>query len=500
MIQEDNAQREGKKYGGKVTPFVLVICLVAATGGLIFGYDVGVTGATTSNEFLRKFFPSVYIKMKCELDKEDGYCKYDSQMLTLFTSSIYMAAMVAPIFASSVTTAYGRRTSMILGGLVFFVGSLLGSAAMNIQMLIIGRLLLGVGVGFGNQSVPVYLSEMAPTKLRGALNIFFQMAITVGILVSSLVHYSTSNLGGDWGWRFPLGFAAILGLIMALGSLLLPDTPNFILTKGQNGKAKELLQKIRGTEEVDDEFQELFKASEAAKKVENPWKSITERRHRPQFVLCILIPFFQQLTGINVVMFYAPVLFKTLGFGDRAALMSAVLTGIVNVLATLVAILLVDKLGRRFLFFQGAIQMIICQTTVAVMIGLRYGSTGEGFFTTTEANMALFLICAYVAAFAWSWGPLGWLVPSEICPLEIRSVGQAINVSLNMTLTFAINQGFLSMLCYMKFGLFFFFVLFQIMMTIFIYFFVPETKRVPIEDMKRVWKAHWFWQDFVPDY
>lgn len=211
------------------------------------------------------------------------------------------------------------------------------------------------------QSVPVYLSEMAPTKLRGALNIFFQMAITVGILVSCLVHYSTSNLGGDWSWRFPLGFAAILGLIMALGSLLLPDTPNSILTKGQNGKAKELLQKIRGTEEVDEEFQELFKASEAAKKVENPWKNITERRHRPQLVLCILIPFFQQLTGINVVMFYAPVLFKTLGFGDRAALMSAVLTGIVNVLATLVAILLVDKLGRRFLFFQGAIQMIICQ-------------------------------------------------------------------------------------------------------------------------------------------
>ena len=110
-------------------------------------------GATTSNEFLRKFFPSVYIKMKCEMDKEDGYCKFDSQMLTLFTSSIYMAAMVAPIFASSVTTAYGRRTSMILGGLVFFVGSLLGSAALNIEMLIIGRLLLGVGVGFGNQVI-----------------------------------------------------------------------------------------------------------------------------------------------------------------------------------------------------------------------------------------------------------------------------------------------------------------------------------------------------------
>lgn len=118
---------------------------------LVVCFYVLAAGSTSSNEFLRKFFPSVYIKMKCEMDDEDGYCRFDSQMLTLFTSSIYMAAMVAPFFASSVTTAYGRKTSMILGGLVFFVGSFLGSAAMNIEMLIIGRLLLGVGVGFGNQ-------------------------------------------------------------------------------------------------------------------------------------------------------------------------------------------------------------------------------------------------------------------------------------------------------------------------------------------------------------
>ena len=130
---------------------------------------------------------------------------------------------------------------------------------------------------------------------------------------------------------------------------------------------------------------------------------------------------------------------------------------------------------------------------------MRFGYAGEAFFTRGEAILILFLVYAYVAAFAWSWGALGWLVPSEICPLEILSAGQAINVSINMLLTFVLAQGFLSMYCHMKFGLFLFFLGFQIMMTIFIYFFVPEMKKVPIEDMNRVWRAHWFWQDFVPD-
>ncbi|KAM1469327.1 hypothetical protein ACFXTO_040522 [Malus domestica] len=131
-------------------------------------------------------------------------------------------------------------------------------------------------------------------------------------------------------------------------------------------------------------------------------------------------------------MFYAPVIFMTLGFGDEASLMSAVITGGVNVVATFVSILAVDKFGRRVLFLQGGVQMLLCQVAVGVMIGMKFGLSGVGSFTKTEANRILFSICAYVAAFAWSWGPLGWLVPSEICPLEIRSAGQAINVSVNI--------------------------------------------------------------------
>ncbi|KAL5721337.1 Zinc finger protein stp4 [Ranunculus cassubicifolius] len=489
---------EVKDYGGKMTVFVFMTCLVAATGGLIFGYDLGVSGGVTSmDSFLSKFFPSVEKKMKSA--HENQYCKFDSELLTSFTSSLYLAALVASFFASATTRVLGRKVSMLVGGLVFLVGSILNGLATNILMLIIGRLLLGIGVGFANQSVPVYLSEMAPAKLRGALNMGFQLAITVGILVAQLVNYGTAKLAGGIGWRISLALAAVPALIMIIGSFFLPDTPNSLIERGYPEKAKTMLQKVRGTNEVDDEFQDLVEASEASKKVQHPWKNILERRYRPQLVMSILIPLFQQFTGINVIMFYAPVLFKTIGFGADASLMSAVISGLVNVLATFVSIATVDRYGRRFLFLEGGIQMFICQILVGSVIGLKFGVSGAGAMSKFDANLVLVLICVYVAAFAWSWGPLGWLVPSEIFPLEIRSAGQAINVSVNMFFTFLIAQVFLTMLCHMKFGLFFFFAGFVLLMTVFIYFFLPETKNVPIEEMNSVWKKHWYWGRFIPD-
>lgn len=133
------------------------------------------------------------------------------------------------------------------------------------------------------------------------------------------------------------------------------------------------------------------------------------------------------------------------------------------------------------------------------MIAAEFGTSGHGDFNKTAGNVTILFICLYVAGFAWSWGPLAWLVPSEIFPLEIRSAGQSINVSVNMLFTFIIGQVFLTLLCNMKFGLFYFFGGFVIIMTIFVYFFVPETKNVPIDEMNKVWKGHWFWAKFIPD-
>ncbi|KAI4299276.1 hypothetical protein L6164_032751 [Bauhinia variegata] len=398
----------GKEYPGNLTPFVTVTCIVAAMGGLIFGYDIGISGGVTSMDpFLKKFFPSVYRKKHADQTKNQ-YCQYDSQTLTMFTSSLYLAALLSSLVASTVTRKFGRKRSMLFGGCLFFAGAVLNGAAKAVWYLILGRILLGFGIGFANQSVPLYLSEMAPYKYRGALNIGFQLSITIGILVANVLNYFFAKIKGGWGWRLSLGGAVVPALIITIGSLILPDTPNSMIERGEIEEAKKKLKRVRGVEDVQEEFNDLLAASEASKQVEHPWRNLLQRKYRPHLTMAVLIPFFQQFTGINVIMFYAPVLFNSIGFKDDASLMSAVITGIVNVLATTVSIYGVDKWGRRALFLQGGLQMLLSQAAVAASIGAKFGINGDpGELPKWYAIVVVVFICIYVAGFAWSWGPLG---------------------------------------------------------------------------------------------
>lgn len=198
-------------------------------------------------------------------------------------------------------------------------------------------------------------------------------------------------------------------------------------------------------------------------------------------------------------MFYAPVLFSTLGFGSSAALYSAVITGAVNVLSTVVSVYSVDKLGRRILLLEAGVQMLISQVVIAIILGIKVTdhsdnlSHGWGIFVVV-------MICTYVSAFAWSWGPLGWLIPSETFPLETRSAGQSVTVCVNLLFTFVMAQAFLSMLCHFKYGIFLFFSGWIFVMSLFVFFLLPETKNVPIEEMtERVWKQHWLWKRYMVD-
>ncbi|KAL3522162.1 hypothetical protein ACH5RR_014996 [Cinchona calisaya] len=261
-----------------------------------------------------------------------------------------------------------------------------------------------------------------------------------------------------------------------------------------------MLKRIRGLENVDEEFNDLVAASEACRQVEHPWRNLLQRKYRPHLTMAIMIPFFQQFTGINVIMFYSPVLFHTLGYGSDSSLMTPVIIVVANVVATAVSIYRVDKWGRRMFFLEGGAQMLVCQIVVAICIGVKFGINGNpDELPKWHAIVVLVFMYLYVVGFGWSWGPLGWLVPSEIFPLEIRSAAQSINVSVNMLFTFLLGQVFLNMLCHLKFGLFLFFGFFVLVMTIFIYFFLPETKNIPIEEMSMVWKQHWFWSKYVTD-
>ncbi|XP_068635665.1 hexose carrier protein HEX6-like [Aristolochia californica] len=486
----------GEHYNGRMTSFVILSCMTAAMGGVIFGYDIGISGGVTSMEpFLTKFFPEVYKKMK-EDSSVSNYCKFDSQLLTSFTSSMYLAGMVASFFASTVTSAFGRKPSIVMGGVAFLAGTTLGAAALNIYMLIIGRVLLGIGVGFANQSVPLYLSEMAPPKHRGAVNNGFQLSICIGALSANLINYFTEKIRAGYGWRISLAMAAVPASLLTIGALFLPETPNSLIQQeGNHDKALKMLQKVRGTEDVQAELEDLVKASAVAKSVKHPFRNIIRRRYRPQLVMAIAIPFFQQVTGINVIAFYAPLLFRTIGLGESTSLMSTVVTVVVATSSTFVSMLVVDRLGRRTLFMVGGIQMLISQLAIG---GIMAGQLGDyGGLSESYAYLLLILISIYVAGFGWSWGPLGWLVPSEIFPMEIRSAGQSITVAVCFAFTFVVAQTFLSMLCHFKWAIFLFFGGWVAVMTGFVYLLLPETKNTPIEQMDRMWKEHWFWKRMI---
>ncbi|GFQ07728.1 hexose carrier protein hex6 [Phtheirospermum japonicum] len=274
---------------------------------------------------------------------------------------------------------------------------------------------------------------MAPSKYRGAFNVAFQICVSIGYNSATLINYGTVRIAGGWGWRISIAMAGVPAAVLAFGALFLPETPNSL---------------------IQNELDDLIEASHASKAIKHPFKNLMRRKYRPQLVMSVLIPFFQQITGINIIAFYAPILFLTIGTGENASLLSATVTGIVSSSFTVITVVLVDKIGRRPLFHFGGML---------------------------------------------SWGPLGWVVTSEIFPLEIRSAAQSIVVAVNLSMTFIIAQVFLAMLCHLKSAIFFFFAAWVLVMSVFVYFFLPETKNIPIEKMDQIWAQHFFWKRFVVD-
>ena len=322
-------------------------------------------GLTSTEQFLVKFFSSIYEEMKKQV-VVNQYCKFDSQLLTLFSSSLFLAAMIAAFLAGPLTRAFGRKWTLFTAASAYVCGACLGGVSFNFPMLLTGRMLVGAGVGLSIQASPLYISEMAPAQQRGMLNIMFQLMITVGILTANMTNYLASKIPGGWGWRIAVAFGAVPAGVIALGSLAIPDTPTSLIQRGDTATARKTLAQIRGMGDVREEMDDVSAASEDAKAVENPWRELFfGGKYKPQLTFALLIPFFQQLTGINVIMFYAPVLFKTVGFKQNASLVSSVITGLVNVFSTFVAVLTADKVGRRALFLQGGTQMIISQVARA---------------------------------------------------------------------------------------------------------------------------------------
>ncbi|XP_038889386.1 sugar transport protein 14-like [Benincasa hispida] len=315
-------------------------------------------GVTSMDDFLKQFFPKVYKRKQLHF-KETDYCKYDDQILTRFTSSLYFAGLLSTFFSSHITRKHGRRASILVGS-VSFLGGLINAVAINIAMLIIGRILLGIGIGFGNQAVPLYLSEIAPAKIRGRVNQLFQLTTCLGILIANFINYGTEKIH-PWGWRLSLGLAMFPAAIMFIGGLFLPETPNSLVEQGKLEEGRRVLEKIRGTANIEAEFADLVDASNAARAVKNPFRNLLRRKNRPQLIIgAVGIPAFQQLTGNNSILFYAPVILLSLGFGSAASLYSSAFTSGALVVAALISMFLVDKFWRRKFFLEAGFEMFVC--------------------------------------------------------------------------------------------------------------------------------------------
>ncbi|GJN21400.1 hypothetical protein PR202_gb08871 [Eleusine coracana subsp. coracana] len=486
-------------YSSEITFTVVMSCLMAASGGLIFGYDISITGGLTQmTSFLEAFFPDILEKMNNAA--QDAYCIFDSQVLTTFVSSLYLAAMFACLVAGHVTRKVGRRASMLIGASFFFVGAVLNCGAVNIYMLVIGRILLGFAVGFTNQSAPVYLAEITPTRWRGAFTSIFHFFLNVGMLVADLVNYRANTIP-VWGWRLSLGVGVAPAIVILLGAAFIPDSPNSLVLRGKVDEARASLRRIRGGRSaaaMDAELKDIVRAAEEGRRNEaGAFRRIARREYRPHLVMAVAIPVFFELTGMIVVTIFTPLLFYTVGFTSQKAILGSIITDVVSLASIAAAALAVDRVGRRPLFMAGGGVLLVCLVGMAWIFGAELGADGEKAMPRAHAVAVVALVCIFTAGFGVSWGPLKWVVPSEIYPLEVRSAGQGMSEAISLALTFAQTQSFLNMLCSFKYGAFAFNAGWVVVMTAFVALFLPETKGVPIESLREVWARHWYWKRFV---
>lgn len=444
--------------------FVWVAAFFAAVGGLLFGYDTGVISGAL-----------LFIK------RQFGLTVFHQELVV---SVVLVGAAIAALGGGRLADRIGRRTTLLFTGAIFVVGALLCAVAPSVNLLIAGRVLVGVGIGLASTVVPLYISEISPAGARGKNVSLFQLAVTVGILVAYFVDYAFS---GSQGWRWMLGLAAVPGLMLALGMLPMPETPRWLARSGRLGLARRVLEKIRGANvKVDDELADI-EASLAASEEHGSWKDLFSPAVRPALIIGVGLAIFQQITGINTVIYYAPTIIRSSGMPSASgAILATAGIGLVNVIMTIVSLWLIDRVGRRPLLLWSIGGMVV---TLGVL-GLLFRVEHHG---GSLAMFAVISLMAYVASFAVGLGPVFWLLIAEIYPLRIRGEAEGAAASANWAFNFLVSLTFLSLVQVIGISFsFWVYGLLSVAAWIFCYALVPETKGRTLEEIESSWhkKSH----------
>ncbi len=462
--------------------FIYGITMVAALGGLLFGYDTAVISGTTQS--LGAFFVDPLGLDEAAANSLKGF----------IISSALIGCIIGGFSGGFMSKTYGRKKSLIVAAVLFFV-SALGSSMPEIFVRPIGegdhtfmtafiiyRILGGIGVGLASMISPMYISEIAPADKRGKLVSFNQFAIIFGMLVVYFVNFFIARQGDDnWlneiGWRYMFASEMIPAFLFLIALFFVPETPRYMALRGQDAQAFSVLEKLNG--------------KEVAQKILNDIKGSVEHHSGKLLsygigiiVVGMLLSAFQQFVGINVVLYYAPDIFRKMGSGTDAALMQTIIVGVINLTFTVVAIFTVDKFGRKPLMIIGAVGMAIS------MLAL-----GSAFYVQSVGVGALVFMLMYTASFAVSWGPVCWVLLSEIFPNKIRSQAMAIAVATQWISNWLVSTTFPMMndssFLIEKFHNGFAFWIYGVMSIIaavFIWKYVPETKGKTLEEMEGLWK------------
>lgn len=439
--------------------YIIKITTVAALGGLLFGYDTAVIAGAIG--FLQQKF------------------SLSPALVGWAASSAIWGCVFGAMVAGYSSDRWGRKKVLIITAILFFFSALGSAMANDLTFFILARFIGGVGVGAASMLSPLYISEVAPAKIRGTLVSVYQLAIVLGINIIYIVNFwiskaGTSEWNTEYGWRYMIG-SEIIPAIIFFGLLFtVPESPRWLLKKGKDKLARNILVRVNGplANEIEKDIKSTLKEEKGS------LKELFGKRYRMALIIGVVLALFSQITGINAVIYFAPEIFKSIGFGVESALFQTILIGLINTIFTFVAIWLIDREGRRKLLLWGVSGMVLC------LLG-----TGLCFyFEIYEGPWLLLFILGFIASFATSLGPIPWVIISEIFPTKTRGIAMSfctlilwVGVILITQLTPVLLEGIGNS------GTFFIFMVNAIFLLIFTWKFVPETKQKSLEEIEKNW-------------
>ncbi|GAB7342856.1 hypothetical protein MBLNU457_g0981t1 [Dothideomycetes sp. NU457] len=424
-----------------VTFKAYLICAFASFGGIFFGYDSGyINGVTASPVFV-------------ETIQGPGYTSLSSSNNSLIVSILSAGTFFGALIAGDVAEMIGRKWTVIVGCIIYIIGVILQVATNGLGLIVAGRLIAGLGVGFESAIVILYMSEICPRKVRGALVSGYQFCITIGLLLASCVDYATENRPDTGSYRIPIGIQFIFGLVLGGGLLFLPDSPRYFVKRGRVQQARDALCRLRGqpadSEYIEAELSEIV-ANEEYERTMIPatgwvggWANcfkgslFKSNSNLRKTILGTSLQMMQQWTGVNFIFYYSTPFLKSTGAISNTFLISLIFT-LVNVCSTPISFYTMEKIGRRPLLLWGALGMLICQFLVAIIgvtVGFNHthvdaaGNTIANNISAVNAQIAF--IAIFIFFFASTWGPGAWVVIGEVFPLPIRSRGVALSTASN---------------------------------------------------------------------